>query len=127
MTMPDAPSPAAGAPAPAAPPCRACGGVLVEDAPFCHHCGITIRGGARHPALRWYYRPWVVLLAISPFVLGPFGLPLLWKSPRFSRAAKLAWTVATLLWTGLFVWYVTVKIVPAVTHEMQQLDVLFSY
>jgi len=35
---------------------------------------------------------------ISPLALGPFGLPLLWKSPRFSRAAKGWLTLFTVVW-----------------------------
>jgi hypothetical protein len=52
---------------------------------------------------RWYYRiPYVLLLLFC--VLGPFGLPLLWKSPDFKRPAKVALTLITLVFTGWLVW-----------------------
>jgi len=54
------------------------------------------------PPSRWYHRPfWVVVLLFV--VVGPFGLPLLWKSPSFSRAAKVVLTVAMIAYLGLFV------------------------
>ena len=49
---------------------------------------------------KWYQTRWFVLLTISPFVLGPFGLPLLWKSPQFSRAAKWWLTLFTFAWVA---------------------------
>ena len=36
-------------------------------------------------------------------VIGPFGLPLLWKSPLFSRTMKIVLTVAMVAYLGLFV------------------------
>ena len=54
------------------------------------------------PAPRWYHRPfWVVVMLFV--VIGPFGLPLLWKSPQFSRPMKIVLTVAMVAYLGLFV------------------------
>ena len=50
------------------------------------------------PRVKWYYSVWFVLLMLV-LVLGPFGLPLLWKSPRFARWAKLLFTLLTLVYT----------------------------
>jgi hypothetical protein len=53
-------------------------------------------------APRWYHRPfWVVVMLFV--VIGPFGLPLLWKSPVFSRTMKIVLTVAMAAYLGLFV------------------------
>ena len=30
-------------------------------------------------------------------VIGPFAIPLLWQSPKFSKTAKVLWTVAVIL------------------------------
>lgn len=38
---------------------------------------------------------WYVIGAL--LVIGPFALPLLWQSQRFSRTAKIIWTVAVIL------------------------------
>jgi hypothetical protein len=46
---------------------------------------------------RYHGRMFVLLMLF--FVLGPFGLPLLWGSARFSRAAKIALSAAVLLYT----------------------------
>ena len=72
------------------------------------------------PPLQWYYRPvWVLLLLFV--VLGPFGLPYLWKSPRFSRGMKVALTVLLVAYMGLFVGE-TVRLYRAVTAEMNVLE-----
>jgi len=54
------------------------------------------------PESRWFYSVWSVLLALF-VVLGPFGLPLLWKSPRFSRGAKVLLTALTAVYTLVLV------------------------
>src|SRR2546422_10925161 len=61
------------------------------------------------PRPRWCYRPWWVLLMLF-VVLGPFGLPLLWKSPSFSRWSKIALTVAVAAYTILLVEAVLIAI-----------------
>lgn len=44
------------------------------------------------PSSKWYYGMGTVLAAL--FLFGPLAFPLLWKSPRFSRAWKTALTIA---------------------------------
>lgn len=39
--------------------------------------------------------PWYCIGML--LVVGPFALPLLWMSPRFSRTAKLVWTLVVIL------------------------------
>lgn len=51
----------------------------------------------------WYYKPWIVI-ALLFLVLGPFGLPLVFKNPYFGRRAKILLTLLTLLYTGCLVW-----------------------
>lgn len=46
----------------------------------------------------WYYQPLFVLIMLF-FVLGPFGLPLLYKSPCFAKAWKIILTIAVVLFT----------------------------
>lgn len=48
----------------------------------------------------WYHRPWAVLVLLF-VVLGPLGLPLLWRSPSFTRAWKIALTVVMVIYTAL--------------------------
>jgi hypothetical protein len=47
----------------------------------------------------WYYEPVFVLLSIF-LVFAVFGLPLLWKSPRFSRSQKVIVSIITFVYTG---------------------------
>jgi hypothetical protein len=48
---------------------------------------------------KWYLRPMGVVLLLF-FVLGPFGLPLLYKSPNLSKTSKIILTVAVILYTS---------------------------
>ena len=47
--------------------------------------------GAAAPLLSGHQRWYVILMLLA---VGPMALPLLWQGARFSRAAKIAWTVA---------------------------------
>lgn len=76
---------------------------------------------------KWYHNVWVVLFMISPIGLGPFGLLLLWKSPRFSWSAKKWLTAFTLAWTALACWYVTAVVVPAIMKEVNQFNSTLSF
>lgn len=71
-------------------------------------------------SVRWYYRPtWVLILLF--LVLGPFALPYLWRSPRFTRGLKIVLTLSVILYTGLLVGE-TIRIVHAVQEEMRELQ-----
>jgi hypothetical protein len=71
--------------------------------------------------VKWYYRPvWVLVLLF--LVLGPLGLPYLWKSPRFSRGAKIALTACVIAYTVLLV-AETVRIVREVQRELKALQI----
>jgi hypothetical protein len=48
--------------------------------------------------IKWYLRPVGVILLLF-FVLGPFGLPLLYKSPKFSKTLKIVLTIAVMIYT----------------------------
>jgi polyferredoxin len=48
--------------------------------------------------VKWYLRPISVILLLF-FVLGPFGLPLLYRSPQFSKRLKIILTVAVIIYT----------------------------
>ena len=52
--------------------------------------------------MKWYHNIWFVL-GMLVFVLGPFGLPLVWRHPRFSRRTKWVLTIATALYTVLLI------------------------
>ena len=73
------------------------------------------------PRPRWYYRPWWVLLMLF-VVLGPLGLPLLWKSPRFSRWSKIALTTAVAAYTILLVEVLRIGIQAAIRAALEPMD-----
>lgn len=109
--------------------CPLCSEVALPEQKYCARCEQLLSGTkARQPAKpKWYHNVWFVLFMLSPFALGPFGLPLLWKSPRFSQSVKAGLTIFTIVWTALACWYVIVVVVPAVTKEVNQLNSTFSF
>ena len=52
--------------------------------------------------IKWYLKPIVVILLLF-FVLGPFGLPLLYKSPKFAKKLKIILTVIVIIYTTYFI------------------------
>ena len=52
--------------------------------------------------VKWYFRPIPVVLLLF-FVLGPFGLPLLYKSPKFNKSSKIILTIAVIIYTSYLV------------------------
>ena len=75
------------------------------------------------PRIKWYYSVWCVLVMLV-FILGPFGLPLLWKSPRFARWAKLLLPLLTLVYTYALIMG-TVAAVRSILSHTTQLDSLW--
>jgi len=105
--------------------CPACGTITVGAAKYCSVCGIPLDPAATPPApspSKWYHRVWFVLLMLTPFALGPFGLPLLWKSPQFSRRAKVILTLVTATWTIWFVIYFMTSVLPKVQQAIEQIN-----
>lgn len=70
---------------------------------------------------KWYYRPvWVLVLLF--LVLGPFGLPYLWRSPSFSRRWKVVLTILVVSYMTVLVDEV-VRVYREVKHEMDMLGI----
>ena len=69
---------------------------------------------------KWYYNVWFVL-AMLFFVAGPFGLPLVWKNPRFSRWVKVTLTLVMVLYTLALV-DVTIRAFRAVMEGVNQFN-----
>ena len=63
---------------------------------------------------------WFVL-AMLFFVVGPFGLPLVWKNPYFSRWVKVALTIAMIVYAVLLV-DLTIQMFRAVMESVNQLN-----
>ena len=107
--------------------CDACHAPLATEAQFCSRCGAPLSLGATSAPARpkWYYNVWFVLLMLF-FVLGPLGLPLVWKNPRFSKTVKMLLTGAMVLYTLLLV-DVVVRAVGAVMDQMRQFNSTLSF
>ena len=70
--------------------------------------------------VKWYLRPISVVLLLF-FVLGPFGLPLLYKSPNFSKTLKIILTIAVIIFTSYLV-FVSLEIARQVYSRMGELQ-----
>lgn len=81
-------------------PCVKCGKTIDTAFQYCPYCGKSQQQGSA-----WYYHPmWILLLAL--FVIGPFALPLVWKSSRMNSSEKALMAVVILANT-IFVLYFT--------------------
>ena len=69
--------------------------------------------------VKWYLRPSAVILSLF-FVLGPFGLPLLYRSPKFSKPIKIVLTVAVIVYTSYLI-IVSVQIAKEIYRRMEEL------
>jgi polyferredoxin len=77
-----------------------------------------------HPKTKWYLRPISVVLLLF-FVLGPFGLPLLYKSPDFGKTSKIILTVAVVLYTSYLI-FVSLEIGRELYMRMEELQELLK-
>ena len=68
--------------------------------------------------VKWYLRPLAVVLSLF-FVLGPFGLPLLYRSPKFSRKMKILLTVAVVVYTFYLI-FVTLEIARELYRRIEE-------
>jgi len=73
---------------------------------------------------KWYLRPIGVVLLLF-FVLGPFGLPLLYKSPKFGKASKIILTIAVMMYTTYLV-FASLEIAKELYRRMEELQELLG-
>jgi hypothetical protein len=69
---------------------------------------------------KWYLNPIVVILLLF-FVLGPIGLPLLYKSPHFGKASKIILTIITIIYT-VYLIYVSLEIALKLYRSIEELQ-----
>ena len=68
----------------------------------------------------WMQSRTAVLLALF-VVLGPLAIPMLWRSDRFSTAAKIALTVLVLVLTVVVVWLIGYVLSVYILEPIRQL------
>ena len=79
--------------------CKKCGRPIDRHFSFCPYCGYQLQAGHR-----WYHDPvWIAVLAL--FVIGPFALPLVWRSARLNGTLKTIYTAVILVYTVVTVYY----------------------
>ncbi len=71
---------------------------------------------------KWYLRPVPVVLLLF-FVLGPFGLPLLYRSPEFGKKSKIILTVAVMVYTFYLI-FVSLEIAKELYTRMEEMQEL---
>jgi len=69
--------------------------------------------------VKWYLNPMSVVLLLF-FVMGPFALPLLYKSPKFSKTLKIILTVVVIVYTSYLV-FASLQIGRELYIRMQEL------
>ena len=69
--------------------------------------------------VKWYYNPVVDIMAV--LILGPFALPLVWRSPSLKKWAKVLLTAAVVILTILTIKY-SITLYNYFLKEMQELQ-----
>ena len=102
--------------------CLACGALTAAPATFCSQCGKPLDPTHRPTPVRskWHQNVWFVLFLLL-FVVGPFGLPLVWSNPRFSRLVKIVLTLLMVAYTVALV-QMTVQMYRSVTQELTNVN-----
>ena len=120
--------------------CRRCYAALDASDNYCRHCGMAaanaadlLDGATRAASFRvslasapsvqqakWSESPWVVLPHLF-LILGPFALPLLWRSRRFTLVWKSILTVVMLGVTVYLLWSIWL-ILHQVMVSLQEVD-----
>ena len=72
------------------------------------------------PKPKWYFNVWFVLFMLL-CVLGPFGLPLVWKHPRWSRWIKIALTLIMVVYTVVLI-DATIRMARAIMQGVEQFN-----
>lgn len=72
---------------------------------------------------KWYYNIWFVLGMLF-FVLGPLGLPLVWKSPSFARWVKVVLTIVMVIYTVVLIDF-TIRAFRAAMEHVNQMNLTF--
>jgi lipopolysaccharide export LptBFGC system permease protein LptF len=84
--------------------CWRCGGPIDAADRYCRHCG-----QGQGSLLAWYYRPfWIAVLALT--ALGPFALPLVWRTPRLDRTGKVIASVIVIALTAWVGWELVIGV-----------------
>jgi len=68
---------------------------------------------------KWFYDIWFVIVML--LTIGPFGFPLLWKSPKFSRGVKWALTILFTLITILAI-YLSIEMAKFTWRRFQEMQ-----
>lgn len=112
--------------------CSGCGAVAAAGTKFCGQCGQPLDpslAAALPPRApqqpRWYNNIWFVLFMLF-FVLGPFGLPLVWKNPRLSQRVKIILTLVMVVYTIALV-ELTMQAIQAVMGQVTQFNSTLSF
>ena len=103
-------------PIPQTPGCSHCGAILDRQFNFCPHCGKRLEP---EPAkAQWYYEPlWIAVMAL--LALGPFALPMVFKSSKLSRNGKIIFSVSIVVYTIMLV-VASYKIAMAIVNSVME-------
>jgi len=97
-------------------PCWKCAAQIDPKDGVCRYCGAG--QGANFP---WAYKPgWIAVLTLT--ALGPFALPLVWRTPRLSKNGKLVGIALVLLYSFWLAYIVRQWMAAAQSMMDQQLE-----
>lgn len=80
--------------------CWVCQKTIDDADAYCRYCG-----KGQGPNIGWYYHP-AAMVFLAIFALGPFVLPLVWKSPKLTERGRWVGTILVGALTVYMAWSV---------------------
>ncbi len=93
--------------------CAFCYKAIGAEDSYCPHCGKRQGTGDA-----WYYSVLSVAV-LAFFVIGPFALPLVWKSSRMGAITKYVLTALILVYTAITAYFFYVVLANSLKHLEQ--------
>jgi hypothetical protein len=100
--------------------CPTCRAPVDTTDRYCRRCGAALGSLSARQPRRWD-SPWIVLTLLF-LVAGPFALPLLWFSRRFTAFWKIVLTLLVLAITAYIGWQVW-QIYQQLAKSLQELQI----
>ncbi|MBN1353589.1 MAG: hypothetical protein JW994_02825 [Candidatus Omnitrophica bacterium] len=77
----------------------------------------------KNAPVKWYLKPLAVIIAL--FLMGPFALPLLWKSRGFGKISKIILTLVILVST-IYIVKSSVKLYNTMLEDINEIQYILS-